>query len=166
MGDEIQHDDRDDDADGRSPSALVRGLRSTVGRESTTFGFSILVTVTFGLMQTMTGSPDVARIFLFAVGSAMSFTLLEGLLSKGFRSSMPQHRTRIQAIGTSLNVVSVVGGLGAAWLVGEAVSHPAAWALAPFLAGVVYLMLESVETALGERLFAASGDRRAADVDP
>jgi len=159
-------DDNDDAVQGRSPSAVVRGLRSTVGRESTTFGFSILVTVTFGLMQTMEGSPDVARIFLFAVGAAMSFTLLEGLLSKGFRASMPQHRTRILALGTSLNVISVVGGLGAAWIVGEATSHLAAWAIAPFLAGVVYLVLESVETALGERLAAALGDRRAAEVDP
>ena len=72
---------------------VLRGFRSTVGRESTTFGFSILVTVTFGLLQTLHGSPDVARIFLFAVGAVMSFTLLEGMLSKGFRTPMPQHHT-------------------------------------------------------------------------
>ncbi len=156
----------DGDDDGRDESATVRGLKSTVGRESTTFGFSILVTVTFGLLQATEGSPDVARIFWFAVGAAMSFTLLEGLLSRGFRRSMPQHRTRVQAVGTSLNVVSVVGGLAAAWLVGSAMSHPAAWAVGPFLAGIVYLLLESFETALGERLLAASGDRRAHEVDP
>jgi hypothetical protein len=156
----------DDDADGRSPSAVVRGLRSTVGRESTTFGFSILVTVTFGLLQTTEGSPDVARIFLFAIGAAMSFTLLEGVLSRGFRRSMPQHRTRVQAVGTGLNVVSVVGGLAVAWAVGAATGHVAVWAVAPFLAGVVYLVLESLETAVGERLLAASGDRSAEDVDP
>jgi hypothetical protein len=155
-----------DDADGRSPHAVVRGLRSTVGRESTTFGFSILVTVTFGLLQAVTGSPDVARIFLFATGAALSFTLLEGLLSRGFRRSMPQHRTRVQAVGTSLNVVSVLGGLAVAWLIAEATSHPAVWAGAPFVAGVVYLVLESLETALGERLAAASGDPGADDVEP
>jgi hypothetical protein len=158
--------DDDDAAEGRGESATIRGLKSTVGRESTTFGFSILVTVTFGLLQATEGSPDVARIFGFAVGAAMSFTLLEGLLSRGFRGSMPQHRTRVQAVGTSLNVVSVVGGLGAAWLVGAATSHPAAWAVGPFLAGVVYLLLESLETALGERLLAAAGDRRAPEVEP
>lgn len=156
----------DNPSKGRSRSAVVRGLRSTVGRESTTFGFSILVTVSFGLLQTTEGSPDVGRIFLFAVGAGMSFTLLEGVLSKGFRAAMPQHRTRIQAVGTSLNVLSVVGGLAAAWLVGEMMSHAAAWAVAPFLAGVVYLLLESLETALGERLAAASGDRHATEVDP
>lgn len=30
---------------------LARSMRSTVGWESTTFGFSILVTVTFGILQ-------------------------------------------------------------------------------------------------------------------
>jgi hypothetical protein len=156
----------DDAADGRPEGATVRGLKSTVGRESTTFGFSILVTVTFGLLQATEGSPDVARIFGFAVGAVMSFTVLEGVLSRGFRTSMPQHRTRVQALGTSLNLVSVVGGLAAAWLVGAATSHPAAWVAGPFLAGVVYLLLESLETALGERLLTARGDRRAREVDP
>ena len=57
---------------------VVRGMRSTVGRESSTFGFSILVTVTFGLLQTMEGSPDTPRIFLYAVGAVMSFTCWRG----------------------------------------------------------------------------------------
>jgi MFS family permease len=155
----------DSEADGRSDGVVKRGLRSTVGRESTTFGFSILVTVTFGLLQTTHGPPDVPRVFMFAVGAAMSFTLLEAILSEGFRTSMPQHRTRVQAVGTSMNVLSVLAGLAAAWLVGAAISHPAAWALAPFLAGVVYLLLESAETALGERLAARSGDEQA-EVEP
>jgi hypothetical protein len=155
-----------DDRDGRAGGAVVRGLRSTVGRESTTFGFSILVTVTFGLLQATEGSPDVPRIFLFAFGASMSFTLLEGALSRGFRRSMPQHRTRVLALGTSLNVVSVLVGLAAGWLVGAATSHPAVWAAAPFLAGVVYLVVESLETALGERLAAATGDTHADEVDP
>lgn len=154
------------DGDRDAGGAVGRGLRSTVGRESTTFGFSILVTVAFGLLQATEGPPDVGRIFLFAFGAAMSFTLLEGVLSKGFRRSMPQHRTRIQAVGTSLNVVSVLTGLASAWLVGAAMSHPAVWATAPFVAGVVYLLVESVETALGERLAAASGDEHAEEVDP
>jgi MFS family permease len=150
----------------RDGSPVVRGLRSTVGRESTTFGFSILVTVAFGLLQATEGSPDVGRVFAFAFGAAMSFTLLEGLLSKGFRRSMPQHGTRVQAIGTSLNVLSVLGGLAAAWLVGELVSHWAVWAVAPFVAGVVYLLAESLETALGERVAKSAGDRHADEVEP
>ena len=99
-----------DDEDGRSSSTVVRGLRSTVGRESTTFGFSILVTVSFGMLQVTEGSPDVGTIFLFATGAVLSFTLLEAVLSRGFRRPMPQHRSNVLALGTSLNLVSVLDG--------------------------------------------------------
>jgi hypothetical protein len=145
---------------------VVRAMRSTVGRESTTFGFSVLVTATFGLLQTMEGTPDVPRIFGFGVGAVLSFTVLEAFLSRGFRRSMPQHGTRVLAIGTSLNVLSVVGGLGAAWLTAQWMSHAVVWALAPFVGALVYLVLESLETALGERVAARAGDDSASETTP
>ena len=150
----------------REDGPVLRGFRSTVGRESTTFGFSILVTVTFGLLQTTEGSPDVPRIFLFAVGAVMSFTLLEAGLSKGFRRPMPQHHTRVQAIGAGMNVLSVLVGLTIAWLVGSLMSHVAVWGVAPFLAAVAYLVAESLETVLAERMLARTGDGHAQDVAP
>ena len=149
--------------DGVGPT-LARALRSTVGRESTTFGFSILVTVTFGLLQTTHGPPDRPRIFLYAFGAVMSFTLLEGILSRGFRSPMPQHHTRTLAMGTSLNIVSVLVGLGSALLLAEVTSHVAVWAVAPFVAGAAYLVTESIETALAERVLVRMGDPKADEV--
>lgn len=154
--------DLDDEGDG----VITRGLKSTVGRESTTFGFSILVTVGFGMLQATEGTPDVARIFLYAIGAVLSFTTLEGNLSKGFRRSLPQHHTHVQSVGTSLNLLSVLAGLAAVWIIGAVASHASVWAMAPFAAGVVYLFMESLETALAERLSAAGGDTQAADVDP
>ncbi|GIG27697.1 hypothetical protein Cma02nite_02970 [Cellulomonas marina] len=151
----------------RAPSGgpVGRALRSTVGRESTTFGFSILVTVTFGLLQAEEGSPDTIRIVLYAVGASLSFTVLEAVLSRGFRTAMPQHRTRVLALGTSMNVLSVLGGLGAAWLLARATSHVTVWLVAPFVAGIVYLVLESLETAWGERVARARGDDDATEVE-
>lgn len=146
--------------------AVRRGLRSTVGRESTTFGFSILVTVTFGILQASEGTPDAGRVFLYAVGAALSFALLEAVLSGGYRRPMPQHRTRVQAVGSSMNVVSVLGGLGAGWLVGVLIAHAMVWLVAPFLAATVYLLLESLETALAERLLLRAGDDSAREVSP
>ncbi|WP_090031043.1 hypothetical protein [Cellulomonas marina] len=136
-----------------------------MGRESTTFGFSILVTVTFGLLQAEEGSPDTIRIVLYAVGASLSFTVLEAVLSRGFRTAMPQHRTRVLALGTSMNVLSVLGGLGAAWLLARATSHVTVWLVAPFVAGIVYLVLESLETAWGERVARARGDDDATEVE-
>ena len=164
MGEDVTRQDGDG-LPGRW-SVVLRGMRSTVGRESTTFGFSVLVTAVFGLLATTEGSPDVLRVFLYAVGACASFTALEGLLSRGFRAPMPQHRTRVQAVGTSLNLLSVVGGLAAGWAVAAAMTHAAVWVLSPFVAAVVYLLLESLETALGEHLAARSGDPAARDVTP
>lgn len=147
-----------------SVSTFMRGMRSTVGRESTTFGFSILVTVTFGLLQSTEGSPNAPRIFLYAVGAVMSFTLLEGVLSSGFRRPMPQHPTRTMALGTSLNVVSVLVGMGAALLLAQWMSHVSLWALAPFAAGIGYLVTESIESAVAERVLVSSGYRDAEDM--
>lgn len=145
-------------------STIVRGMRSTVGRESTTFGFSILASATFGVLQVTQGSPDLPRVFVYAAGAVMSFTLLEGILSRGFRRPMPQHPTQTLALGTSLNIVSVLVGLGAAWLVSAAFTHLTAWVVAPFVAGIVYLVIESLEDALAERILVRSGDLKAREV--
>lgn len=105
-------------------NALVRSLRSTVGRESTTFGFSILVTVTFGVLQSAHGSPSTLQVFVYGAGAVMSFTILEGVLSSGFRRPMPQHATQTLTLGTSLNVVSVLAALAAAWGFAEVTRWP------------------------------------------
>lgn len=149
----------------QSPYALVRAMRSTVGRESTTFGFSILVTAVFGLLQSVDGSPRPPQIIAYAMGAVMSFTLLEAVLSNGFRAPMPQHPTQTMALGTSLNFVSVGSGMAAAWGLSAMVIGWWVWAIAPFVAGVAYLLAESVEAALAERLLKQSGDDNADDVE-
>lgn len=149
---------------GRSKHALVRGLRSTAGRETTTFGFSILVTVTFGLLQKMQGSPDTLRIFLYAVGAVLSFTVLNGALSRGFRAHLPQHDSEVLVAATSMNMVSVVVGLGVAWALAGSLEGAAVWAIAPFVAGVVYLLTEGVEETIAEQVLDRFGDRGAEEV--
>ena len=141
-----------------SQNSLVRSARSTVGRESTTFGFSILVTVTFGMVQSTHGSPNPLQLFGYAIGAVMSFTFLEGVFSHGFRRPMPQHATQTITLGTSLNVLSVLAGLAAALGFAEITRGLVAWTGAPLLAGMVYLLLESLEEALAERLLVAAGD--------
>ena len=139
----------------------LRALRSTVGRESTTFGFSILVTVTFGLMQNLHGAPEMGEIFAYAAGAVLSFTILEGLLSGGFMRAMPQHPTQTLALGTSMNIFSVGLAMSAGWLVGTLLTGLLAWFLAPLAATTMYLLLESVEAAIAERILLAKGDPEA-----
>ena len=148
----------------RSTHPMVRSMRSTVGREATTFGFSILVTVTFGLLSATRGAPTVPEVFAYAVGAVLSFTLLEGLLSRGFRRPMPQHATQTITLGTSLNVLSVVAALAAAWGIAVILDGLPAWFTGPLVAGVVYLLTESIEETIAERVLVRSGDPDAAEV--
>ncbi|NHC24090.1 hypothetical protein G6553_13015 [Nocardioides sp. IC4_145] len=143
--------------DDTSSNLAVRATRSTVGRESTTFGFSILVTALFGMQQVVHGTPGAREVIAYAVGAVMSFTVLEAVLSKGFRHPMPQHHTRVLALGTALNVASVLGGLLAGWGCAELLDGWVSFAVTPFVAGVVYLLIESLEAAASERLLARSG---------
>ncbi len=147
-------------------SFLLRGMRGSTGRESTTFGFSILVTVTFALVQAMEGAPDVVQIFLYAAGAVLSFTLLTAVLSRGFRRPMPQHRTTTQALATSLNLLSVLTGLGVGLLLTGLLDGAAAWIVVPFAATLTYLLVEGIEEAVAERVGRAAGDRSAEDVTP
>ncbi len=144
-----------------SANPLLRSLRSTVGRESTTFGFSILVTVTFAILQSTHGSPKPLQVFVYAIGAVMSFTLLEGVLSRGFRRPMPQHATQTLTLGTSLNAISVVAALGAGWGFTEITRGLVAWGGPPFVAGLTYLLLESVEETLAELFLVRRGDPEA-----
>jgi hypothetical protein len=158
-------DDDDQDRDARPGSRMDRAFRSTVGRESTAFGFSILMTVSFAMVQHHHGAPVPADIVRFALGAVASFTLLEAALSRGFRRAMPQHRTRVLALGTALNVISVGGGLAASALLASVLGTGAAWLLAPFAAATAYLVLESLETFAAERIEDAAWPEDAALVD-
>lgn len=150
----------------RKPSSVLRALRSTTGRESTTFGFSILVTVTFGILQHMSGTPTLPQIFFYAIGAVLSFTVLEGILSNGFRRSMPQHGTITLALGTSMNLISVLGGMGAAVLLAFWLNGAWLWLIAPFTAAVTYLLMESLESALAEKILTRTDHPEASDVTP
>lgn len=44
----------------------------------------LLVTVTFGKLNSTHGPPQVQQIVVYAVGGVMTFTILEGMLSAGF----------------------------------------------------------------------------------
>ncbi|MGY2081837.1 hypothetical protein [Modestobacter sp. SYSU DS0657] len=112
---------------------LIRTMRSTVGRESTTFGFSILVTAACGVLQVTQGAPDLPRVLLCAANPDA-----DGGHEHGHR-------------------------LGAGCPERAAV-HLALWVLAPFVAGVVYLVTESIEAAIAEQIVHSSGDHGADDV--
>lgn len=142
-----------------------RSLRGAVGREATTFGFSIMITVTFGVVQDEHGSAAKHDLLFFAIGASLSFVLLQALLSRGFRAAMPQHKTPVVSISTGLNIISVVAAVSAAIGMASLIETDIAWPVCPFVAGLVYLLVESAEEALGEVIQRHRGRADATELD-
>lgn len=151
--------------DDRQPRNVVdRATRSAIRGESTAFGFSIMITVTFGAIQRRHGTPGIADLLGFALCAVAAFTVLEGIVSRGFSQALPEHRSNVATFGTALNFLSV--GLAAASAIGlsAVIGTDAAWLICPVVAVVTYLTAESAELVAAERIQRARGNRRAADV--
>ncbi len=128
---------------------------------SPAFGFSIMVTVSFGVLSTSLAPPAVVDMLLFGVAAAVSVALLEGLVSRGFQRRLDEAPEEVRLLGTAMNFLSVGAGVGAAILIGPLIGPRLGWPAGGFLAASAYLIAESVEILLAQRLQAARGDREA-----
>ncbi len=140
---------------------LRRGLHTSVVDNSSAFGFSITITASFGVIQLMLGSPQLAEIFGFAVAAAVAFTVLQAAASGGFRRTPEAAPREVVMLGTALNFVSVGVGVGVATLVAVVFSSAIAWPLGAFLAASSYVLTEALEITAAARVERMLGDRRA-----
>lgn len=132
----------------RRSGGHTRRAMVTIRDNSTAFGFSLTVTMSFGLLQTVARSPSVGEIVAFGVAAAAVVGMLEALATRGFRSAPPQPPPEVIMLGTALDFVSVAAGAGAALAVAELVEGFAAWPLAAAAAAFVFLATESLELAV------------------
>lgn len=110
-------------------NAADRAARSTIGGESTAFGFSIMITATFGAVQWQHGSPVPGDLLLYGLGAVAGFTALEAAASRGARESLPEHSSNMKTLGTLMNFASVLLAIGAAIGVSALIKTDAAWPL-------------------------------------
>ena len=129
---------------------LEQGLNASVRGNAQAFGFSITVTVTFGIVSQLEVQPHLIDLFLFAVAGVAAFTLLN--LVVVLRRGGALHDgagERATLIGTATDFLAVGAAVGAAVAVGELLNGTVVWVLAPFAAGVIYVLVQSVELAVG-----------------
>lgn len=140
--DHSQGDDPGEQAD-RGPA--VRSLTTAVHGNSTAFGFSLTVTVTFGLLQGIEGSPSSGEAVMFAVAGALAVTLLSALVTNGFRLRPESSPSEVSMLGTAQDFLSVAAGGATALAVGTLVNGFPAWPAAAYAACTVFLLAEAVE---------------------
>jgi membrane-associated protein len=82
---------------------LRRGLHTSVVDNSTAFGFSIMITCSFGVLSNFEGSPSIGAILSFGLAAAATFTLLHALASDLFRHRPQTAPRQVVMLGTALN---------------------------------------------------------------
>jgi hypothetical protein len=128
-----------------------RGLRTSVRTNGGAYGYSVMITASFGVLSATAKSPSVGQIFLFVLGAVLAFLLVEASVSRGFRVRLRGEPSEVVALGSAFAFVSVGGGVGIATLAGELLSPDLAWPLGSLLATAAYLVLVGIELAFAER---------------
>ena len=124
---------------------MDRAIGTSVRGNSTAFGFSIMITVSFGLLAQLRGSPSVLEMLLFGIAAALAVAVLEAAVSRGFRAELEQVSQRVDMLGTALNFISVAAAVGVATAVGELVGGIPAWPIGALAATSGYVLTESAE---------------------
>ena len=145
--------------------AVVTAISTSTFGNATAFGFSITITGSFGVVQTIVGSPTVVQVLLFAVAAAIVVGVLEGAVTRGFRDRVGPVPPEVAMLGTAQNFVSVVLGIGAAAGIASLVDAGGAWPAAGALSILVFLLAESAETLLAEVIQKRRGDPEAEEQD-
>lgn len=130
---------------------LRRALRTSIHNNAMVFGYSVMITATFGVLQVSVGTPSLPRIFLFLGGAAAAFTTVEAAASNLFRNRMREERAEAVVLGSAINFLSISGAVGLAALVGELARSWVGWLCGPFAATTLYLVTTAVELTLAAR---------------
>lgn len=136
----------------------VRGLGMSARNNALAYGYSITTTASFGILVHTDGPLTVLRIFAFVIGNSLAFAGINTLVTRGFRRRAPQEPPVVVSLATSLSVVSISAGVGAAALFGWQVGGWVAWLLGALLSTWIYLAIAALEMALARSLHLTVGE--------
>ena len=145
---------------------FLRGLHESATGNAQAFGFSITVTVTFGVVSADQASESTAELLIFALSAVAAFSLLNLLVAHIVRRrpSGPSSN-RVVLISTATDFIAVAAAVGGALGVRALATGLARWSIAPMVAGLVYVLVQSTELAVGQEE-AKNGDGSPSDPGP
>lgn len=132
--------------------SYLHGLRASVRNNASAYGFSVTITATMALLNSILGTPAALEIVAFAGGAVACFALVEGVVSRGFTRGMEDEPSSVKELGSSISILSVGAAIGCAYAVGRLVGGFIAWPLGSFVATAAYLFLFGVELGLAQRI--------------
>ncbi len=126
-------------------STYAVGMGTTTRHNTVAYGFSVSVTTTFGALSLVDGHLDVLDLFLFVVGAAAAFAIVNLAVTRGFSEEMSHEPILVVALGTSFAAVSVSAALGVAIGFSHLLSGWLAWLVVPFVSTIAYLFAVGLE---------------------
>lgn len=142
---------------------MGHGVRTALRNNVSAYGFSVMITATFGVLTAGLGSPDVGDVFVFAAGGVTGVTAVEAISSHGFKERMHGDSSDVVALGAAIGYFSVGLAIGAAAFVTALVTGPPGWGLGAGAASGVYVMIAGLEMAVAR---AAQEDRECVEEVP
>ena len=140
-----------------SLGAFSRGLQASVRNNYTAYGYSVMITASFGVLASQESTPKVGYVFLFLLGAIAAFVAIELAVSKGFERTPRGEPTKVLAVGAAFSFGSVAVGVGAATLITVVLSGLPAWPLGGLAASGTYVLMSGVEIALAEMMESDDG---------
>ena len=96
-------------------------------------------------------------MILFGLAGALPFSILNPLVTRGYRQRVEGEPPIVLSLGSSFGFVSVAGAIGVAVFFGWLLGGLAAWAVGSFCASTTYLLLSGFEFVLARALRALLG---------
>jgi hypothetical protein len=133
-------------------NAFSRGLQASVRNNYTAYGYSIMITATFGVLASRESTPKVGEIFVFLAGAVAAFVAIELIVSRGLQRAPRGEPAKVAALGAAFSLGSVAAGVGAAALISLGLDGLLAWSTGGFVASGAYVLMAGVEIAVAEML--------------
>lgn len=142
----------------RQHGRFRRAVGTPILGNSEAFGFSITITVTFGMVSRAEGSARVPELFLFGIAAACAFVVVEAAVSRGFRVRVEPLPPEVRMMGTAFGVLSIAAAIGSAYGLVEVLGGLAAWSVPPFAASLAFVGMEVVEALVAAVIQEHRGD--------
>ncbi len=124
---------------------LARSISVSLNDNISAFGYSVLITGSYALMQARGHSPEVIEIFAAAGGAIFAFLVFEFIMITFFSDLRGIESERNRFVAALMRVVSVPGGMGGALLCANYLTGSLAWLAGGFVGSFVFLVLDGIE---------------------
>ena len=138
-------------ASGPQPTTYARGVRTALRNNASAYGFSITVTVSYGLLSGPRSMVSAAETIAFGAGSAVAFVLVGVVfVAATTRGSLPESRQALTISG-GVDMLSVGAAIAAAFALSQ-VPGFWAWPLAGGGAVACYLLVGGLDVLIARAL--------------